>query len=77
MESTSKFAISMALELVAVKLDALDRESRLIGNLVRSKDDEARNSLIELSISLDIELGEIKKIIGNALLVSKDYEPEV
>lgn len=77
MESTSKFAISMALELVAVKLDALDRESRLIGNLVRSKDEEARNSLIELSISLDIELGEIKKIIGNALLVSKDYEPEV
>lgn len=77
MESTSKFAISMALELVSVKLDALDRESRLIGNLVRSKDEEARNSLIELSISLDIELGEIKKIIGNALLVSKDYEPEV
>lgn len=77
MESTSKFAISMALELVSVKLDALDRESRLIGNLVRSKDEEAINSLIELSISLDIELGEIKKIIGNALLVSKDYELEV
>lgn len=77
MESTSKFAIGMALELVAVKLDALDRESRLIGSLVRSKDEEARNSLIELSISLDIELGEIKKIIGNALLVYRDYEPEV
>ena len=77
MEGTSKFAIRMALELATMKLDALDRESRLIGNLVRSKDEGARNSLIELSISLDIELGEIKKIIGNALLVSKDYEPEV
>ena len=77
MEGTSKFAIRMALELATMKLDALDRESRLIGNLVRSKNEEARNSLIDLSISLDIELGEIKKIIGNALLVSKDCEPEV
>lgn len=77
MEGTSKFAIRMALELAAMKLDALDRESRLIGNLVRSKDEGARNSLIELSISLDIELGEIKEIISNALLVSKDFEPEV
>jgi hypothetical protein len=77
MEGTSKFAIRMALELATMKLDALDRESRLIGNLVRSKDEGARNSLIELSISLDIELGEIKEIISNALLVSKDFEPEV
>lgn len=77
MEGTSKFAIRMALELATMKLDALDRESRLIGNLVRSKDEGARNSLIELSISLDIELGEIKEIISNALLVSKDLEPEV
>ena len=77
MEGTSKFAIRMALELATMKLDALDRESRLIGNLVRSEDEGARNSLIELSISLDIELGEIKEIISNALLVSKDFEPEV
>ena len=77
MEGTSKFAIRMALELATMKLDALDRESRLIGNLVRSKDEGARNSLIELSISLDIELGEIREIISNALLVSKDFEPEV
>ena len=77
MEGTSKFAIRMALELATMKLDALDRESRLIGNLVRSKDEGARNSLIELSISLDIELGEIKEILSNALLVSKDFEPEV
>ena len=77
MEGTSKFAIRMALELATMKLDALDRESRLIGNLARSKDEEARKSLVELSITLDIELGEIKEIISNALLVSKDYEPEV
>lgn len=77
MEGTSKFAIRMALELATMKLDALDRESRMIGNFVRSKDEGARNSLIELSISLDIELGEIKEIISNALLVSKDFEPEV
>lgn len=77
MEGTSKFAIRMALELATMKLDALDRESRLIGNLARSKDEGARNSLIELSISLDIELGEIREIISNALLVSKDFEPEV
>ena len=77
MEGTSKFAISMALELATMKLDALDRESRLIGNLARSKDEEARKSLVELSMNLDIELGEIKEIISNALLVSKDFEPEV
>ena len=77
MEGTSKFAIRMALELAAMKLDALDRESRLIGNLARSKDEEARKSLVELSMALDIELGEIKEIISNALLVSKDFEPEV
>ena len=77
MEGTSKFAIRMALELATMKLDALDRESRLIGNLARSKDEEARKSLVELSMALDIELGEIKEIISNALLVSKDFEPEV
>lgn len=77
MEGTSKFAIRMALELATMKLDALDRESRLIGNLARSKDEEARKSLVELSMTLDIELGEIKEIISNALLVSKDFEPEV
>ena len=77
MEGTSKFAIRMALELATMKLDALDRESRLIGNLAISKDEEARKSLVELSMTLDIELGEIKEIISNALLVSKDFEPEV
>lgn len=75
MEGTSKFAIRMALELATMELDALDRESRLIGNLARSKDEEARKSLVELSMTLDIELGEIKEIISNALLVSKDFEP--
>lgn len=77
MEGTSKFAIRMALELATMKLDALDRESRLIGNLARSKDEEDRKSLVEMSMTLDIELGEIKEIISNALLVSKDFEPEV
>ena len=77
MEGTSKFAIRMALELATMKLDALDRESRLIGNLARSKDEEARKSLVEMSMTLDIDLGEIKEIISNALLVSKDFEPEV
>lgn len=77
MEGTSKFAIRMALELATMKLDALDRESRLIGNLARGKDKEDRKSLVEMSMTLDIELGEIKEIISNALLVSKDFEPEV
>ncbi|MGL5393219.1 MAG: hypothetical protein ACRDA8_17875 [Shewanella sp.] len=77
MEGTSKFAIRMTLELATMKLDALDRESRLIGNLARSKDEEARKTLVELSMTLDIELGAIREIISNALLVSKDFEPEV
>ena len=77
MDNTSKFAIRTALELTAMKLDALDRRSRLIGSLVRSKDDATRSELIDLWVGLDIELGEVNEIICNALLVSKGNEPEV
>lgn len=77
MDKTSKFAILTALELASMKLDALDRRSRLIGGLARSKDDAARGELIDLTISLDVELGEVNEIISSALLVAKDYEPEV
>lgn len=77
MEGTSKFAIRMALELATMKLDALDRRSRFIGGLVRSKDDATRSELIDLWVGLDIELGEVNEIICNALLVSEGNEPEV
>ena len=77
MGRTSKFAVKVALELAAMKLEMIDRESRLIGQLIGSKDKGASESLKDLSINLDIGLGEIKELIDNALLISKDYEPEV
>ena len=77
MGKTSKFAVRVALELAAMKLDMIDRESRLIGQLIGSKDKGANESLRDLSMSLDTGLGEIKELIDNALLISKDYKPEV
>ena len=77
MEGTSKFAIRMALELVAMKLEKLDEKNRILGMMVGSKDGGVRKSMLELSASLNSELGEIRGIVGSALLVSKDKEPEV
>lgn len=76
MEATSKFAVKVAVELASMKLEIIDRESRLIGQLICNKGKGVNESLIELSARLDAEIGEIKALIDNSLLILNDYKPE-
>lgn len=76
MDATDKFAVRAALELAALKLERLNRESRLIGDLAKIKDDEAMKSIVALSIDLDIELNELMVIVSNAMLIAKGLELE-